>query len=164
MDSKWRQTLTELIEAQQRFDEIRKSGVLKAREIHAPFDFVRERWDDSGPHSIEDSKAMSEILKEYGRRRREHGLKMVNLADSIILRNEGYRLDLLALCNETGSEPIEVVRKMRDHTQEQIELFTSVEESIFEYDELVDRFNDLMEKRESTVDPLPEKPKSRWWK
>jgi hypothetical protein len=163
MDSEWRQTLTEYIELQQRFDETRKSGVLRAREIHAPFDSVRERWDESSPHSIEDSKAMSQLLKEYGRRRREHGIKMANLADSIILRNEEYRMEMLALCNEAGSAPIEAVIKMRDHLQEQIELFTSVEESIFEYDELVDRFNDLMEKRASKPDPTSEKKKFKWW-
>jgi len=161
MDSEWKQTLTVYIEIQQRFDELRKAGVLRAGEIHAPFDSVREQWDASGPHNIEDSKATIIPLKEYGRRRREHGLKMANLADSIILRSEKYRVDNLATCHENGSEPIEVVRKMRDQIQEQMELFTSVEETIFEYDELVDRFNELMEKRESVKDPKPKK-KSRW--
>lgn len=159
MDSEWRQTLTEYIALQQQFDEIRKSGVLRARDIHAPFDSVRERWDQSGPHNIEDSKAMSQLLKEYGRRRREHGLKMANLTDAIILRNEGYRIEMLAFCNKAETQPIQAVRKMRDHIQEQIELFTSVEESIFEYDKLVDRFNDLMENRESKPDPSPGKKK-----
>jgi hypothetical protein len=163
MNSEWSQAFSDLIELQQQFDDVRKSGVLRAREIHAPFDSVRERWDQSAPHSIEDSKAMSQLLKEFGRRRREHGLKMANLADSIISRNERYRAELLALCNESMSEPINVIRKMRDHVQEQIELFTSVEESIFEYDELVERFNDLMEKRESALDPKLEKGKSKWW-
>jgi hypothetical protein len=162
MDSEWRQALTEYIVLQRQLDDIRRSGVLKAREIHAPFDSVRERWDQSGPHSTEDSKAMGQLLKEYGHRRRAHGLKMADLADLIIARNEEFRIELLALCNESDSEPTDVVRKMRDQVQKQIELYTAFEDSIFEYDELVDRFNDLMEKQETAPDLVAKKKKSRW--
>jgi len=162
MDSNWRQALTEYFELQQQFDEIRKAGVLRVRDLHAPIDFVRERWDQSGPHSLEESRAMSQLLKEYGRRRREHGLKMANFADSLILRSEENRVEMLALCNESEAEPIEVVQKMRDHLKQQIELFSSFDESIFDYDELVDRCKSLMEKKESALDSLPRKKKSRW--
>jgi hypothetical protein len=161
LDSEWKLTLTEYIRAGQRSDEIRKAFASRARESFAQHDSLRMKWEESGPHSAEDAKAMSLLLEESAQLRREHSSRMVDLLESIALRNEKYREDMLTMCDQIGANPIDVVKKMRDELQSRLEEFPSLEEAVFKSDELTKRLRFFVDERRFQTKPSPAK-KSRW--